>query len=138
MAAEEVDKLLLANGLHLAGLDGLGGNLVGNIGQHRAQAHHVAGTGDLEDHGLAVAGGGGDFDLSEADHKDIARRVALGKQLGAAGMAHHDSDPVVIGQRLGCEIAEHPQMAMLAVNTIFRGVMGMKCRHGFAAVQVEV
>jgi hypothetical protein len=41
-------------------------------------------------------------------------------------MAHHDPDPVIIPQRLGCEIAEHSQMAMLAIPTIFRGVMGME------------
>jgi hypothetical protein len=53
-------------------------------------------------------------------------------------MTHHDPDAVVIGERFGCEIAEHPQMAVLTINTIFRGVMGMESRHGFAAVQVEV
>jgi hypothetical protein len=40
-------------------------------------------------------------------------------------MAHHDANPVIIRQCLGCEIAEHPQMAVLAIQTIFRGVMGM-------------
>jgi hypothetical protein len=53
-------------------------------------------------------------------------------------MAHHDPDLVVISECLGREITEHPQMAMLAVNAIFRGVMGMKCGHEFAAVQSEV
>ena len=32
---------------------------------------------------------------------------------------------VIILERLGCEIAEHSQMAMLAIEAIFRGVMGM-------------
>jgi hypothetical protein len=41
-------------------------------------------------------------------------------------MAHHEADAVIILQRLRCEIAKHPQMAMLAINTIFRGVMGME------------
>jgi hypothetical protein len=41
-------------------------------------------------------------------------------------VAHHDPDLVVIGQRLGCEIAEHPQMAVLTIDAIFGGVMGMK------------
>jgi hypothetical protein len=40
-------------------------------------------------------------------------------------MAHHDSDFVEILKRFGCEIAEHPQMAVLAIQTVFRGVMGM-------------
>jgi hypothetical protein len=53
-------------------------------------------------------------------------------------MAHHDSDSVVIGKRFGCEIAEHPQMAMFTINAIFRGVMGMKRGHGFTTVQFEV
>ncbi len=137
VTAEEVDKILLAHGLHLAGFDGLGGDLVGNIGQHRAQAHHVAGAGDFEDHGLAVARSGGDFYLSEADHKDVTRRVALGKELGAAGMAHHDADAVIVGEGFGGEIAEHPQMAMFTIHAIFRGVMGMKCCHELAGVQTE-
>src|SRR5208337_4819762 len=119
VAGEEVDKLLLAHGFHLAGLDSLGGNLMRNVGQHRAQAHHVAGTGNLEDHGLAIAGSRGDFYLSIADYKDVTCLVALRKQLGAASMAHHDADAVVIGERLGCEIAEHSQMALLTVNAIF-------------------
>jgi hypothetical protein len=111
---------------------------VRNIGQHGAQAHHIAGAGDLQDHGLAVAGGGGDFYLSEADDKDVARRVAFGKQFGAAGVTHHDPNAVIIGERLGGEITEHPQMAMLTINAIFRGVMGMKRCHRSAAVQTEV
>jgi hypothetical protein len=53
-------------------------------------------------------------------------------------MAHHDPDLIVISESLRREITEHPQMAMLAVNAIFRGVMGMKCGHEFAAVQFEV
>jgi hypothetical protein len=52
-------------------------------------------------------------------------------------MVHHDPDCVVICERFGREIAEHPQMAMLAVQAIFRRVMGMKSGHGFAAVQTE-
>jgi hypothetical protein len=40
-------------------------------------------------------------------------------------MAHHDSDVVEILKRFRCEVAEHPQMAVLAIQTIFRGVMRM-------------
>src|ERR1039458_8675950 len=47
VAAQEVNKLLLANRLHLAGLDGFRGHLMGNVGQNGAEAHHVAGAGDL-------------------------------------------------------------------------------------------
>jgi hypothetical protein len=53
-------------------------------------------------------------------------------------MAHHDANAVVIGERLGCEIAEHSQMAMLTINAIFRRVVGMIGCHGSAAVQFEV
>jgi hypothetical protein len=53
-------------------------------------------------------------------------------------MAHHDSNAIVIPERIRREIAEHSQMAMLTINTIFRGVMGMESCHGFAAGQVEV
>jgi hypothetical protein len=38
-------------------------------------------------------------------------------------VAHHDPDPVVIPQCLRGEIAEHPEMAVLTINAIFRGVM---------------
>jgi hypothetical protein len=55
VAAEEIDELLLADGLDLTGLDGFGGDLVGDVGEDGAEAHDVAGSGDLEDHGLAVA-----------------------------------------------------------------------------------
>jgi hypothetical protein len=41
-------------------------------------------------------------------------------------MAHHDPNAVVILKRLGCEIAEHSQMAMLTIYAIFRGVMGLE------------
>jgi hypothetical protein len=40
-------------------------------------------------------------------------------------MAHHNADSIVVAQCLWREIAEHAQMAMLAIQTIFRGVMGM-------------
>jgi len=126
VAAEEVDELLLADGFDLAGLDGFGGNLMGDVGEDGRETHDVAGAGDLEDHGLAVAGGSGDFDLAEADNKDVAGRVTLGEEFGSAGMAHHDSDAVIVGKGLGCEIAEHPQMAMLTIQTIFRGVEGLE------------
>jgi hypothetical protein len=53
-------------------------------------------------------------------------------------MAHHDPYAIVIGKRFWGEIAEHPQMAMLTIKAIFRGVMGMKSGHGSAAVQFEV
>jgi hypothetical protein len=41
-------------------------------------------------------------------------------------MAHHDPDPVVIPERLGRQIAEHAQMAMLTVDAIFWRVMRVK------------
>jgi hypothetical protein len=41
-------------------------------------------------------------------------------------VTHHDADSVVIPERFGCEIAEHSQMAMLTIQTIFRGSMGME------------
>ncbi len=129
MAAQEFDELLFPHGLYLAGLNSFGGHLVRHIGQHGAQSHHIAGTGNLQDHGFAVARGGRDLDLAKADDKHIARGIAFGKQLGAAGMAHHDPNLVVISQRLRREIAEHPQMAVLAIEAIFRRVMGMECGH---------
>jgi len=77
VAAEEVDKLLLTHGLYLAWLNGFGGHFMGNVGQHCAQPHHVAGTGNLEDHGLAVARGRRDLYLAIADDEDIPRLIAL-------------------------------------------------------------
>jgi hypothetical protein len=53
-------------------------------------------------------------------------------------MAHHDPDAVVILKRLGREIAEHSQMAMLTINAIFRGVMRMESSHTYSAGQIEV
>ena len=47
VSAQEVHKLLLAHRLHLAGLDGFGGDFMGDVGQHGAETHHVAGSGDL-------------------------------------------------------------------------------------------
>ena len=129
MAAEEVNELLLAHGLHLARLDGLGGDLVLHIGQHSAQAHHVARTGNLQNHRFAVARGGRDLHLPEADDEHVARLIALGKQLGAAGMAHHNANLIVVGECIRSEIAEHAQMAMLAIQTIFRRVMGLNGGH---------
>jgi hypothetical protein len=52
-------------------------------------------------------------------------------------MAHHDADSVVILKRLGCEIAEHPQMAVLAIHAIFRGVMGMDRSHSWTDVSIR-
>ncbi len=135
--AKEVNKLLLAHRLYLAGLDGLRGHLVRNIGKNRAQPHHVARAGDLENHGLAIAGGRGDFYLAKTDDKDVSRRIALGKQLGPPGMAHHDANPVIIAQCLGREIAEHSQMAMLTVDAIFRRVMGVERGHKNPQVKLK-
>ena len=126
---QELDKFLLAHRLHLAGLDGFGSDFMGNVGQNRAETHHVAGAGDLEDHGLAVARSGGDLYLAEADDEDVAGRVAFVEELGAPGMAHHDSNRVEILQSFRCEIAEHPEMAVLAVETIFRRVMRVERSH---------
>ena len=79
MAAEEVDEILLANGLYLARLDGFGGNFVGHVGKHRAESHHITRPGNFEDHGLAIAGGGGDLDLAVADDENVASGVSLGE-----------------------------------------------------------
>jgi hypothetical protein len=53
-------------------------------------------------------------------------------------MAHHDADAVIVPQCLWCEIAEHPQMAMLTVYAVFRGAMGVKRCHTFSAAETEV
>jgi hypothetical protein len=49
-------------------------------------------------------------------------------------MAHHDANVVVVLKRLGREIAKHPQMPVLAIQTIFRGVMRVDRSHGYSAV----
>jgi hypothetical protein len=67
-----------------------------------------------------------DLDLTETDHEDVARRIAFGKQLGPPRVTHHDANSVVIPKRFGCEIAKHSQMAMLTIETIFRGAMRME------------
>jgi hypothetical protein len=53
-------------------------------------------------------------------------------------MAHHDADLVVIAQSIGREIAEHTQMAMLAIQAVFRGVMGVGCGHTGVYWSIEV
>ena len=90
------------------------------VGQHGAEAITSPGPAILRIMVFPSRDGGRDFYLSVADHKDIARWVALGEELGAAGMTIMDADAVIIGESLGREIAEHSQMAMLAINTIFR------------------
>jgi hypothetical protein len=52
-------------------------------------------------------------------------------------MAHHDADAVEILQSFGREIAEHPQMAVLTVETIFRGVMRMESSHTCSEELIE-
>jgi hypothetical protein len=51
-------------------------------------------------------------------------------------MAHHHSDPIVVPQRFGRQIAKHPQMAMLTVNAVFRGMMRMERCHGFEGILI--
>src|SRR4051812_47095748 len=107
MASQEVNEFLLAHGLHLARLNGFGGDFMRHVGQHGAETHHVAGTGDLEDHGLALARRRRNLDLAEADDENVPRLVALVEQLGAASMAHHDADLIEILECIWREIAEH-------------------------------
>jgi hypothetical protein len=47
-------------------------------------------------------------------------------------MAHHDADAIEILQSFGCEIAKHPQMAVLAIKAIFRGVMRVESSHTYS------
>jgi len=47
VTAQEVDKFLFPHRFHLAGLNGFGGHFVRNVGQDRAQTHHVAGPSNL-------------------------------------------------------------------------------------------
>jgi hypothetical protein len=53
-------------------------------------------------------------------------------------MTHHDPDAVIVPQSFGREIAEHPQMAMLTIDAIFRGVMRLESSHIFRAVLLGV
>jgi hypothetical protein len=53
-------------------------------------------------------------------------------------MTHHDSNAVVVAQRFRSEIAEHPQMAVLTVNAIFRGVMRVERCHSYPAGLIGV
>jgi len=48
-------------------------------------------------------------------------------------MAHHDSNIVKILQGFRCEISKHPQMTVLAIQTIFRGVMRVESGHIYSA-----
>ncbi len=47
VAAEKIHEFLLADSLHLTGLDGFGGHFMRNIGKNGAQTHHVARNSDL-------------------------------------------------------------------------------------------
>src|SRR5436309_13916260 len=118
MTAEEIDELLFADRLDLAGFDGFGGHFMRNIGKNRAQAHYISGSGNLQDHCLAVTRSGGNLDLAETYDEDVPSRVALGEELCASRVAHHDSNIVEVLQRFGREIAEHPQMTVLTIQTI--------------------
>jgi hypothetical protein len=53
-------------------------------------------------------------------------------------MAHHDADAIEILQSFWREIAKHPQMAVLAVETIFRGVMRVEDSHTYSEQLLEV
>ena len=132
VATEEFDELLLAHGFDLAAFDGLGSDLVNDVGQNRAEAKHVAGAGQLEDHGLAFARCGGDFDLSGADDKDVTDRVALTEEFCAAGHVHHNADAVVIFKGFRREVAEHSQVTMFAVKTIIRCSLWLTRTHNLS------
>ena len=133
MAAEEIDEFLLPDGLHLARLNGFRRNFVGHVGENGAQAHDVARGCNFENHGLAVARSRRDFDLAKADDKHVTRRIAFREKLGAAGVAHHDPDAVVVLKGLWREIAEHPKMPVFAVEAILRWVMRVQSSHTFPA-----
>ena len=53
-------------------------------------------------------------------------------------MAHHDADAVVILERFGREIAEHPQMAVLTIEAIFGRVMRVKSSHKFSGSRCSI
>jgi len=48
-------------------------------------------------------------------------------------VTHHDPDPVVISQCFRREIAEHPEMTVLTVDAVFRGVMRVERCHTLSA-----
>ena len=75
--AEEVNKFLLAHRLHLAGFDRLCRHFVRNVGQHRAETHHVAGARDFQNHGLAVTRRRGDLHLAVTEDKNRCARYRL-------------------------------------------------------------
>jgi len=76
--------------------------------------------------------------LTETDDEDVSCGIALREELGAAGVAHHNADFVVVLERLRGEIAEHAQVAMLAMETVFGSVMRVKRRHTLADDYLEV
>src|SRR5579883_3543248 len=117
--AEKVNELLLTDGLYLTRLDGFGGHFMRNIGEHCTQPHEIARPGYLENHRFAVARRRRDLHLAKTDDEDVAGWVSLRKQLCSARMAHHDADAIVVFQCFGGKITEHPQVTVLAIETVF-------------------
>src|SRR5579859_3809550 len=134
VAPEEVYEFLFANRLYLARLNRFRSDFVGNISKHGTQSHHIAGSGNLQNHRLTVARRGGDLHLTKTDDEDIPRGVTLCEQFCTTRVAHHDSDVVKILEGFRREIAKHAEMTMLAVETIFRRVMRMYSGHTCSVV----
>lgn len=129
MLVEEVHELFLAHGFDVARLDGFGGDFVRNVGEDSVEAEQIAGAGNLEDHGLAFPGSGRDLCLSATQNKDVTSGVAFREKLGAAGMAHENTDRVEVPEGFGRQVAEHTQVAVFAIDAVFGHVMVVCSKH---------
>ena len=115
--AEEFEKVAAADAADLARLEGLGCDFVGEVVEGGGEAEDVAGDGDFEDHGAAVAGGGGELDLSGADDKDALGALAFFKDDGAAGVGDLHGDFVEALDGFVGQIAEDAFGAVGALGT---------------------
>ena len=83
---EEFEEVATAHAADLAGLEGFGSDFIRLVVQRGGEAQHVAGAGDFEDHGAAIARGGGKLDLATADDEDSLGALTFLKDDGAAGV----------------------------------------------------
>ncbi len=119
---QEAQEVFPLYEVHLAGIDGFGGQFVGLAAYRGAQAEHFAGLGDLQDQSLAIGGADGQLHPAFAQDKDAARRLAFYKKnraLGISGCVFNGFEGL---QRRRRQIAEDMFCAHLARQAAFDDV----------------
>ena len=106
VAAQEAEEPVALDGTELGVGQGLGGDLVNAVGEHRIEPEHRARTGDANDHLAVFKTAGSQFEIAGANEIEAAGILALVEEGGLRGKGDGAGRQFKIGKNRAAKRAE--------------------------------